>query len=869
MSLCLTLAAAMAAVNLFCNPDYSEDDGVGGPCAWTLYHDGVQTVRAKALGDGEWELVAVEPKLGYFRQAPVTLVPGARYRFSAKVKCDLPEGAVFMLDVQNHWWGKSIRVKAPRTTGGEWKEIAWEGAMIDSRKTDDYSIGFAMKAGPTGSASVRLRDVKLEPLDEAAVKGSKPLDPRNLAKIPARIVPVEPLLTRVDPANAAFTCYWPGPAGCVLRGELSGGRRQAKFGEDGRATLVFGKVGFRKARLRLQAVDAEGRVLREDSYPVLTEKPENLKGPEGRRLNNLVTELHNGPLANGRTRFFRKTDGFVWISFSAADGGRERTARGYLDGSAVAAVRFDPDERYTEAMRFVKGGWHELEVREAAAGSRLRIHAVPRLGMSLWGVRLPEGGPCSMSENLHVFTMPFMRRYRLPASNFATACGHRFDDPANPTARCLASRGWTLFGGVQYRPEWTVDHALAREKFRDGMWAKGWGVDVDELCIHEPRTHHAAIADVLWEMFDECPDRQVDLFFGDADKFAFDDEKVHASLLAAMANSGRGNGILLPELYAEATKEIAGVDASIDHYADVKLSAERMVPAMKGKFYLHMSPYTGLGHWTSGTYPEVDLKHQYAYLMYRLATDPRFADAGGLGGGPTSYCEEELIRWTGRCFRYYGIEGGADNLAEKLGYARLPGFAKNVDFDHGLEGWTVEGGDVKPRNVPRLGKGFEARVKARGKEGDNVAEFTTVEGVPSRLSQTLTGLKPGEYYTVMFVHGNSDSLEKPSREKPPRAMTARLEGCACVKDLTFHYRIRRPLRLFRAPEGSVGYLNTYRYVFKASSASAKLVFEDRDDEGRAAPAGTRQFLNYVVVRPFYHEDEADIAEIIRVLTRGD
>ena len=56
---------------------------------------------------------------------------------------------------------------------------------------------------------------------------------------------------------------------------------------------------------------------------------------------------------------------------------------------------------------------------------------------------------------------------------------------------------------------------------------------------------------------------------------------------------------------------------------------------------------------------------------------------------------------------------------------------------------------MKARNIPRLGKDFEARVKARGREGDNVAEFTTVAEGPSRLAQTLAGLRPGAYYTVI------------------------------------------------------------------------------------------------------------------------
>lgn len=863
----LIIPVLFAVVNLFCNPDYSEDDGLGRDNCWTLYHNGVQSVSARALTDGEWELTAREPKNGYFRQAPVTLVPGARYRLSAEVKCDLPPGAAFSLDIENHWFGKNIRVPVPQSTKGAWQKISWEGAMIDSRDVKDYSIGWVARAGQGGSASIRIRTICLEPLDTAAIEGSRPLDARERVKIPARIVPIDPLLTRVNPEAAVFTCYWPGiPAGgvsnCMLKGTILGRNISTQLDANGRGRLDFGQLGGEEARLDLEVVDLKGKGLRKDSYRVKFTKPKDLKGPEGRRLNNLVVEIANGDLRNGKTSFFRQGDGFVWISFTAADGGVEHTARGYLDGSAEAIVKFDPDERYTESMRFVKAGWHVLTITGAQAGSRMRIHAVPWLGVSLWGVRLPDGGPCSFDEDCHIFTTPFMRRYRLPAANMASACGHRFDDPANPTARFLAARGMLLFGVADYRSTWVVDRDVARRAFRDGMWMRGWGVMVDEMCIHEPRSHHAAVADTLWDMYNECPERQVHIYLADANRYAFDDEKVHASELAALANTG---GFMMPELYATATKEIVGVDAAVNHYAEVKRSAERFVPAMKGKFYLHMSPYTGLGHWTSATYPEVDLKHQYAYLMYRLVTDPRFADAGGLGGGPTAYCEEELIRWTGRCFRYYGIEGGRENLAEQFGYVRLPGLIDNADFDRGLEGWTIESGDVAPQNYRGLGKLFEARVRAREGEGDNVAVFTTKTGVPARISQVLKGVRDGEYYTVMFALGNADALEHPVTTKPPRAFAVRMDGGVCIKDLTIHYRIRRSQHILNAPKDSVGYLNTYRYVFRATGTEARLIFEDRDDMGISAPEGTRQFINYIVVRPFYHEDDDDIAELIKVI----
>ena len=42
------------------------------------------------------------------------------------------------------------------------------------------------------------------------------------------------------------------------------------------------------------------------------------EGPRGTRLNNFVTRLHDGPLAEDDVRFFVPEDGWVWMSITGA-----------------------------------------------------------------------------------------------------------------------------------------------------------------------------------------------------------------------------------------------------------------------------------------------------------------------------------------------------------------------------------------------------------------------------------------------------------------------------------------------------------------------------------------------------------------------
>ena len=863
----------IGAVNLFQNPDYSMTDGVGGAVAWSIYKDGARTITATNAESGVFILTAVEPKNGYFMQTPLTLKPGAAYRLSAEVMSDLPSDASFALQVQNHYYAKAISLEVPRSTSGEWKRIEWKGAMIGSADVADYSIGFRVRAGSGGPASIRIRNLSLEPLDEAARAGSKPIAPSNLAKVPLRVVPVWPLLMHVPPENARIKVYWPGPVsegaegtraiGCIGRKTASG-----IFGADGYAWLDFGSVEQTAREMTLKVVDAGGQVLRADRYVIRVDSNTALNGPSGRRLNNFVTELHNGRLADGALRFFCPERGFVWISFVDRDGGRERSARGYLDNSAAACVRFDPDEPYTETMRMVSAGWHTLHVRAAVPGSRVRIHAVKRLGMNLWGVKIPQSGPCRFDEQTYCYTTAFMRRYRLPAANYVTAGPRHFEDPTSPMLTFLAGRGMLLTGGVSYlleKPD--IDRDFCRSSLRSGMWERGWNIIVDECFIGGKRCDHAQLSETIWEMYNEHPEREVSVFNADAVRSDFNDPKVHVSELAAIANTGNGNGICLPELYFKATPDMEYFNSVVDRAATLVKDAEALVPVMRGRIYMHVSPFVDLGHFTSVITPEIDVKHQYGMLAYCFATDPRFECVAGIGGGPNGYCEEELVRWTGRVFRYYGIEGGTENLAEKMGYRRVPGLVKNPDFDSGLDGWIIESGVVEPFEHRNLGSSIESR-QYDYSVGLHAAKFVTRASVVNRLSQTMEGLERGRHYALLFALVNGDSIENPTIGPPPRAFSAKVEGATCIDDLTVVHRQGKKYKYSIKHAGKDIYVNTYRYVFRADSSAAKLVFEDRDGNGLAAPDGTTQVINYIVVRPYYCEGPEQIPEIVSAIKKG-
>ena len=73
----------------------------------------------------------------------------------------------------------------------------------------------------------------------------------------------------------------------------------------------------------------------------------------------------------------------------------------------------------------------------------------------------------------------------------------------------------------------------------------------------------------------------------------------------------------------------------------------------------------------------------------QLATVPEYAGLYGIMVYKSRYADEESMRWCGRLFRHYGIEGNSDLLSDRYGYRYRLDYIKNGDFEDGLDGWSV------------------------------------------------------------------------------------------------------------------------------------------------------------------------------------
>jgi hypothetical protein len=85
--------------------------------------------------------------------------------------------------------------------------------------------------------------------------------------------------------------------------------------------------------------------------------------------------------------------------------------------------------------------------------------------------------------------------------------------------------------------------------------------------------------------------------------------------------------------------------------------------------------------------PQVDFKVYMDMQVNALANHPSCFGLGGIQEYHSSYADEESVRWAGRLYRHYCIEGNREPLTDDP-YV-LPHLV-NADFDRGTEGWEIQ-----------------------------------------------------------------------------------------------------------------------------------------------------------------------------------
>ena len=867
------VATANAARNLITNFDHRERRGVDLPIGWVKHiKDNVTTkIDVFPQADGSVRFFATGTPWALYEQRNLTLVPGGRYRLSYEVKTAGLSGApvgIFLHDSKWSWKDPQKGPLFPDDTKGEWVKQEAVVTMCDHPGATMHTLSIGCIHGRAApKVDFSLRDLRLEAIDEATDRASAPIDAKFRKKIAARLVPVDPLLANVNADDAQITFYWPvwmpgGVSRCRVVSRFKGNRYNkpvsAPFDGKGYATVRYGRVQPGKYEIEAEMLDDTTNILARNEYAITVVRPEKAL-TVGRRLNNFVTALVDQPLENGAVAFSRATPGWVWMSFEGDVG---RGVIGYLDDIAYPVVRYRDGESRIEAQRFVSAGAHTLRISGAKPGGRLRINAVK----TIWG-RLPgmTTAPSACYRIGFKYTLPFCLRFGVHTHINTTTFKLSTREHVNPVfAGYVYERGMRAFANVRISPKGPVndDYGETWKALTEGPWTDGFSISVDENLIDQSQAPWRTVnySEAAWKMVALRPEQSINLFYADGGRtIGFNYPMISASEVAATVNSGNGTGLICPELYASVRETPEQLDRILDGYAKFVTSANEMVPASKGKIVMYGASYVQIGDWSNYVAPATDIKAHYAKMYRAFATDPRFEGCAGVGCGGMICGGEELLRWMAKCVRYYALEGGTGDLAAEYGFTWTPGFVKNADMDEGLTNWTVKG-EIAAERLKNYGSRVQKRQAIPNGYGDGVAVFTTRQGSPNELSQDISGLQPGKPYALLFcVADRGDVLAKDGKTrflKSPLAFSARLEGATELEDLRYE--------TVSAARQKIG-LRLLRYVFRADSGTARLVFTDRKDDGSAAPDGFQQVLNYVSFMPYYVESPEEPAEIAAAL----
>ena len=791
-----------------------------------------------------------------FRQQNVALVAGEKYRFGAYVRTKGLQTPTSSIYVWNRFWTGEIksRIEVPRDTDGKWVKVEGEGVLPKS-VNGVYTYGLYAK---TPKGTIDIACPYLIPLSEKALAGSKAMGQKKITL--NRIVPVYPLLRKIDVANPQLSFYIPGLSNNKL-GECELGVQTKMAGEEffspwgifdiDASRLVktnLGGLPLGEGTMRVAVFERDTRKVvlqNEYAFRVINVPPKaNLK-----RLNNMVSEILVTDLKDGEITFDNPCEGWVFIGFDKPY--PNTTAR--LDGAAEPVVRFREGE-LSDTMRLLPLGKHTLKIENApAAGGKLIVRAVAQI--MLYRLNIAE----KTDFNNFRYDMDFFKKHLLHSVNlFDTESWLPKTDFELYIDRDIASRGMKIVGSrglFRAENEMQIDKMVKAIRENPSL-NRNWGLTLDELSLSSNPIIIESTSDALWKMTDM--EKRVYLWCCSVESNTFSNPRIHHNLLSAGSNVSRSEGKIFLETYVGTRRTEEQLNEYLKFVPRHLEVARKLAPDAAERFMMLMSGYTTPEVWCINNYPAADIKVVFDRFFNILANDPRMDGLYGMGCYSIAHTDEELVRWIGRLMRYYCVEGGKASLAEKYGFNYIPGHLKDGDFEEGFKHWKAEPaeeGSLVHKTVNGYGGvGIQWRIGREPGLGDNVALFTKSDKKPNLLSQTATGLTPGKLYCLTFMSVDYNDLSKPQNKHLEFVFDATVSDADIIPEAT---SMRRYPQVWGGngdykpgtPEKAIR-----RIVFRAKKDKAVITFSDwKSATEPGGPAGQKRVVNWIGLNPYYQD----------------
>jgi hypothetical protein len=575
--------------------------------------------------------------------------------------------------------------------------------------------------------------------------------------------------------------------------------------------------------------------------------------------------LEAAPTRTGQTfSFTRPLDGWIFISAATSGDGETRLA---LDGNERDAIVLSSGSGSDhEAMRHVTAGNHVLR---AAGGStatikRITVKAIPELMYSGLGYN-PQ------IKSFGTYDMAFLQRDVLP--NITTLI-----IPAGLKLEDSVIDGWHR-EGKRFVGE-TGLNATARTADEHAAYWTGFlrnapfldGIIIDEFIVNRPISEWLRVVSPERQARFDKEKADYELYSQGLKKIRTDKQYDSKTIYIYVGGSGIklnqeiiGTNVIrtlidcgyfvVPERYVYERSSEEGSRRALRELVEGLADWEAREPGVKKQmvvtFALFSMPYL-----SNNKQPNVDYHVWMDQQVNAVANDPALHHIAGLNWWTSLLADEETVRFVGKLYRHYAIEGKTNLLATDPLFLR---HIQNADFEHGTEGWTLhaaEEGSIAAKSFPRYGR-IEGRymglISPPDPEhiGDTFLTMKRSEKGPNTFSQTIKDLQPGRLYSFEMYVCDYNDLRAPKPKKPEETKA----GASVMIDGADVDRARSFAETYTSnpePKTPVG-ITYYWKIFRAKSTSATLTVSDWPESGQpAAPFGQEQAFNFIEIQP-YHE----------------
>jgi hypothetical protein len=581
-----------------------------------------------------------------------------------------------------------------------------------------------------------------------------------------------------------------------------------------------------------------------------------------KKLNNLVSDLLEVSSISKSSKpftFARSTDGWILISSSCQGKG---TVRVLLDTESVIVHEADG---LREAMRYVAKGKHTIQVecQGAIKVDKLVVKAIPEL------IHCGLGFDPQIKSYGH-YDLDFLKADILP--NITTLIVPSSIKPPEPVIAGWHRQGkkFVAEAGINSQAKTAEDHANYWSSFYDKAPFLD-GIIINEFIVNKP------VAEWVGTITPERRarmerERQEHQVYGEAFKKMRADERYKSKMVYAyVGGSGKklnqeiiGTNFIrtildcgyrvAPERYLHEMSSEKGSKEALQLFVDGITDWEAKEPGVKKQmviaFGLFSMPPGGLNK-----QPNVDYHVWMDQQMNVVANHPALAGIGGLEWWTSLPADEETVRFVGKLYRHYAIEGKTKLLT------RDPLFLthiQNGDFEKGTESWTLhaaEDGMIAVKGFPRYGR-IEGRFMGLGRPadpehiGDTFLWMKRSEKGPNTFSQTIKDLQPGRLYSLKMFSCDYDDLVHPKAKKIEETKST---GTVVIEGVDLDAKRSFTEVYASTPEPKIPVCITYYWkVFRAKAPTAKLTVSDWQSEKEAgASFGQEQTFNFLELQPYW------------------